>query len=76
MGRTSETKRKRKELVATYLRSNPPEGYDAMSKRVNASYSRTGDIGVTMKEIGLPFDLVWEMIGFKDQFDFVEMGED
>ena len=75
MGRTSETKRKRKELVATYLRSNPPEGYDAISKRVNASYSRTGDIGVTMKEIGLPFDLVWEMVGLKDVVDCLGVEE-
>jgi len=71
MTRKSETKRIRKELVATYRRSNPPEGYDAISKRVNASYAETQNIRETMKETGLPFDDVWEMLGFKDEFDFV-----
>ena len=51
-------------------------GYDAMSKRVNESYAETGDIHQTMRETRLPFDLVWEMVGFKDEFDFVETGED
>ena len=51
-------------------------GYDAVSKRVNESYAKTGDIRETMRKTRLPFDLVWEMVGFKDEFDFVEMGED
>ena len=29
-----------------------------------------------MRETQLPFDVVWEMVGFKDKFDFVETGED
>ena len=69
MSGKSERKRIRKELVATYLRSNPTEGYDGMSKRVNASYRRTGDIRLTMRETELTFDVVWEMVGFKDEMD-------
>ena len=72
MTRKSERKRIRKELVATYLRSNPPEGYDGMSKRVNASYRRTGDIRLTMSETELTFDVVWEMVGFKDEMDCLD----
>ena len=53
-----------------------PGGYDAVSKRVNESYAETQDIRETMKETGLPFDDVREKLGFKDEFDFVEMGED
>lgn len=37
MSAKSERKKIRKEMVATYYRSNPPEGYDAISKRVNKS---------------------------------------
>jgi hypothetical protein len=72
MTRKSERKRIRKELVATYLRSNPPEGYDGMSKRVNASYRRTGDIRLTMRETELTFDVVWEMVGFRDEVDCLD----
>jgi hypothetical protein len=68
----SERKRVRKEQVATYIRSNPTEGYDGMSKRVNASYRRTGDIRLTMSETELTFDVVWEMVGMKDEMDWVE----
>jgi hypothetical protein len=75
MSGKSERKRVRKELVATYIRSNPTEGYDGMSKRVNASYRRTQDIRETMKDTGLPFDLVWEMVGFKDEMDWMGAGE-
>ena len=67
-----DVKRIRKELVAIYLRSNPTEGYDGMSKRVNASYRRTGDIRLTMRETELTFDVVWEMVGFRDEMDWVE----
>jgi hypothetical protein len=75
MTRKSERKRIRKELVATYLRSNPPEGYDGMSKRVNASYRRTGDIRLTMRETELTFDVVWEMVGFRDEVDCLDTQE-
>ena len=72
MTQKSDRKRIRKELVATYRRSNPTEGYDGMSKRVNASYRRTGDIRLTMSETELTFDVVWEMVGFRDEMDWVE----
>jgi len=72
MTRKSERKRIRKELVATYRRSNPTEGYDGMSKRVNASYRRTGDIRLTMRETELTFDVVWEMVGFRDEVDCLD----
>ena len=49
-----------------------PGGYDAISKRVNASYAETGDIRETMRETRLPFDVVWEMVGFRDEMDWVE----
>ena len=75
MTRKSERKRIRKELVATYLRSNPTEGYDGMSKRVNASYRRTGDIRLTMRETELTFDVVWEMVGFRDEMDCLDTQE-
>ena len=75
MTRKSERKRIRKELVATYRRSNPTEGYDGMSKRVNASYRRTGDIRLTMRETELTFDVVWEMVGFRDEVDCLDTQE-
>jgi hypothetical protein len=49
-------------------------GYDAISKRVNASYAETGDIRETMRETRLPLDVVWEMVGYSDYFAF--MGDD
>ena len=73
MSGKSERKRIRKELVATYRRSNPTEGYDGMSKRVNASYRRTGDIRLTMRETELTFDVVWEMVGMKDEMDCLDV---
>ena len=76
MSGKSERKRIRKELVATYPRSNPPEGYDAISKRVNESYAETQDLRQTMHETRLPFALVWEMLGFKDQMDWMEDSEE
>jgi hypothetical protein len=72
MTQKSERKRIRKELVATYRRSNPTEGYDGMSKRVNKSYAETQDIRETMRDTELPFDVVWEMVGMKDEMDWVE----
>ena len=59
-------------MVATYYRSNPPEGYAAISKRVNKSYAETEDIHQTMRETRLPFDVVWEMVGFKDEMDWLD----
>lgn len=47
-------------------------GYDAISKRVNTTYAETGDIRQTMRELRLPFDVVWEMVGFRDETDWLE----
>ena len=45
-------------------------GYDATAKLVNASYAETRDIRETMRETRLPFDIVWEMVGYADYFAF------
>ena len=50
--------------------------YDEMSKVVNESYAKTNDIRKTVKETGVTFDLVWDMTGYKDYFDFAETDED
>lgn len=44
--------------------------YDDLSKLVNDSFTRTGDIRETMKETGLTFDEVWDMTGMKDWFEW------
>ena len=51
-------------------------GYDETANRVNASYAETGDINQTMRETRLPFGVVWEMVGFKDEMDWMETGEE
>ena len=45
--------------------------YDELSLLVNESYKSTDDIRTTMKELKLPFDVVFEMLGFKDELDFM-----
>ena len=50
--------------------------YRELSEIVNASYAKTRDIEVTMRETGVSFSEVWEMVGLKDYFDFEEIGED
>ena len=50
--------------------------YRELSEIVNASYAKTKDIRVTMRETGVSFSEVWEMTGYKDYFDFEETGED
>ena len=50
---------------------NPYKGsYDELCAKVNESYKRTNDVRETVKETGIDFDVVWEMLGFKDYFDF------
>ena len=77
MTQKSERKRRRKELVATYLRSNPPEGYDAISKRVNEKIAELGedatfaDLAGIDKKLGLPRGTSFEMGGFADYFAFM-----
>ena len=46
--------------------------YDALSKVVNESYAKTNNIRKTVKETGIPFDLVFDMTGLKDSFDFYD----
>ena len=46
--------------------------YDELSKVVNESYAKTKDVRKTVKETGIPFDLVWDCLGFKDYFDFYD----
>jgi hypothetical protein len=56
-------------------------GYDELAKLVNHSFSVNGDVRMTLKEVrkvepNLTFSEVWEMIGFKDYFDWMETDED
>ena len=52
---------------------NPYKGsYDELCAKVNESYKITNDVRETVKETGLHFDVVWEMLGFKDWYDFYE----
>jgi len=46
--------------------------YDELSKTVNEVYRETEDIRKTIQRTGLPFDLVWDMTGMKDWFDFYD----
>ena len=50
--------------------------YDELSKMVNDSYKKTGDVRETVKETGVPFNEVWDMTGLKDWFDFYDTDED
>ena len=50
--------------------------YRELSEIVNASYAQTKDRRKTMKETGVSFSEVWEMVGLKDYSDFEETGED
>ena len=52
--------------------------YDELSKVVNDAYRENSDIRIRTlaNELGIPFDVVWECLGFRDWFDFVETGED
>ena len=81
MSAKSERKRVRKEMVATYSQSNPTEGYDEISKRVNGEIAKLGDTGTFAnlagidKKLGLPRGTSFEMGGFSDYFTF-EMDED
>ena len=54
------------------------KSYDELSKVVNDAYRKNPDIRIRTlaKELGIPFNVVWECLGFKDWFDFVETEED
>jgi len=51
--------------------------YDDLRKLVNDTYRENPDIRIRTfaDDLGVPFDVVWECLGFKDLFDFVE-GDD
>ncbi len=46
--------------------------YDELSKVVNDAYRENSDIRIRTlaNELGIPFDVVWECLGFSDWFDF------
>ena len=46
--------------------------YDEISKQVRDTYKDNPDIRMIAKDLGLPLDVVWECLGFKDYFDFEE----
>ena len=47
--------------------------YDDLCKLVNDTYRGNPDIPIRTlaNDLGVPFEVVWEMIGFKDYLDFV-----
>ena len=52
--------------------------YDELCKLVNDTYRENPDIRIRTLalDLGIPFDVVLECLGFKDWFDFEETGED
>ena len=49
---------------------NPHKGtYDKLCAKVNETSKRPDNIRETVRETGIDFDVVWEMLGFKDYFD-------
>ena len=50
--------------------------YDDLCKLVNDAYWENPDIRIRTlaNDLGIPFDIVWECLGFRDWFDFVETG--
>ena len=52
--------------------------YDDLCKIVNDAHRGNPDIPIRTLalELGLPFDIVWECLGFADWFDFGGTGED
>ena len=51
--------------------------YDEVCKLVNDAFRENPDIQIRTlsNNLGMPFDIVWECLGFKDYFDFNEYGE-
>ena len=45
-------------------------GCDEISKRVNEVYAKTEEICETVKETAESFDIIFEIIGFKDELNF------
>ena len=74
----NERKRKLKEMVDRYWKEHPPEKYDELCKAVNDAYRENPDIQIRTlaNNLGVPFDVVWECIGFKDWFAFYDTVKD
>jgi hypothetical protein len=52
--------------------------YDELSKVVNDAYRENLDIPIrsVVNDLEIPFNVVWECLGFKDWFDFEDMEDD
>jgi len=52
--------------------------YDELSKVVNDAYRENSDIRIRTlaNELGIPFNVVWECLGFRDYFDFEDTKDD
>ena len=48
--------------------------YDELSKVVNDAYRKNPDISIRTlaNELGIPFNIVWECLGFRDWFEFYD----
>ncbi len=46
------------------------KGYDELAKLVNERYKTEKNMRKIAREFEISFSEVWEMIGFKDYFDF------
>ena len=53
-------------------------GYDETAKLVNDAYRGNPDIPIRTlaHDLGVPFDVVWECLGFRDWFDFGGTGDE
>ena len=69
MSAKSERKRVRKEVVATYRRSNSTMEYDETSKRVNEKIAELGE-DATFADLA-EIENGFEMGGFADYFAFM-----
>ena len=51
--------------------------YDELHKLVNDAYRENPDIriGTLALELGIPFDVVWECLGYKDWYEFYHTGD-
>jgi hypothetical protein len=49
--------------------------YGELCVKVNKTYKRMSDVRETVKETVIDFDIVWDMLGFKDWYGFYETRE-
>ena len=54
------------------------KSYDELSKVVNDAYRENPDISIRTlaNELGIPFNVVWECLGFRDWFEFYDTEDD